>query len=55
MKNPYTTIAGYLTIGITIASYLVQFASTHVWPPSIMDLVALVAGLGLVLAKDGGH
>jgi hypothetical protein len=55
VKNPYTTIAGYLTIAITVAQYLVSFASTHTWPPSAMDIVALIAGIGLVLAKDGGH
>lgn len=55
MKNPYTTIAGYLTIILAVGTYLLQFAQTHVWPPSVVDIIGLIAGLGLVLAKDGGH
>ena len=55
IKNPYTTIPGYLAIIVAVCNYLIQFAASHVWPPSVVDIFGLIVGIGLVLAKDGGH
>jgi len=55
MKNPYTTILGYGSIAIAVIQYLVGFAGSHVWPPSVSEILFLIVGLLGVVAKDGGH
>jgi hypothetical protein len=55
MKNPYTTILGYGSIAVAVIQYLMGFASSHVWPPSVSEVLFLVIGVMGVFAKDGGH
>lgn len=56
LKNPKTTIAGYLVLLGSISTI-----AAHVMIGqglSVQDLTALVtalAGVGLVLSSDGGH
>ena len=56
MKNPKTTIAGYLTIGASIIGVIAHVLSSGgVSTSDIQALLAIIPGLALIAAKDGGH
>lgn len=51
MNNINTTIAGFLTLGLTIASFLVKNPDTKA---VLMGLATAMASGGLVAARDAG-
>lgn len=56
MKNPKTTVAGYLILlaaVATVAAHLLTGAGLG--QTDIGAVVAAVTGLGLIGASDGGH
>jgi hypothetical protein len=55
LQNPKTTILGYLLILASVISYGATFFQNHTWPPDLPTIMAFIAGLAAVFAKDGGH
>lgn len=56
MKNPKTTIAGYLILAASLATVAAHLLSGAGFGASdIGAVVTAVGGLGLVGASDGGH
>lgn len=56
MKNPRTTIAGYLVIAGALAYGVAHFLSTGtIDAETLKAVVTAVAGTGLVAGADGGH
>lgn len=56
MKNPKTTIAGYLVVLAAVATVAAHLLSgAGLGQSDIAALVAAVTGLGLIGASDGGH
>lgn len=56
MKNPKTTIAGYLVLLgslSTVGAHLMTGQGLSV--QDLMAVVTALAGVGLVLSSDGGH
>ena len=53
MSNPKTTVGGYLLILAAIISAFGKVMVGHM--PEMTDFTLFVMGLGLVVAKDGGH
>lgn len=52
MKNPKTTVAGALTIFVGVANAIVGFVHTGAFGGSGENLALIVAGVGLLSAKD---
>ncbi len=55
MQNPKTTMAGYLVLGASILSLAAKFVGGGVDVGAIQEVLAALAGLGLISARDGGH
>lgn len=55
MKNPGTTVIGYLVLCGTLARFVMSLASGTVDATILHDVAGAFAGVGLILAKDGGH
>lgn len=56
MKNPKTTIAGYLILLASVATVAAHLLSgAGLGQADIGAVVAAVSGLGLIGASDGGH
>ncbi len=57
MSNPFTTIVGYAIIGIVAVYVLFGWGIGNPMPLKevLSELAVALAGLGLVVAKDGGH
>ena len=58
MNNPKTTIAGYLTIAIavlTVAVHILTAGFGSLGAADIGAVMAALAGVGLISAKDGSH
>ena len=53
MKNKKTTVAGYLTLAGAGLVIIAQLINGEI--PDIPMLMAAIAGLGLINARDGGH
>ncbi len=53
MINPKTTILGYLAIIGAVVSIAQKLLTGNA--PSAEDIGGLVAGIGLIAARDGGH
>lgn len=56
MKNPKTTIAGYLILlasVVTVAAHVLTGAGLS--QADLGAVVAAISGLGLIGASDGGH
>lgn len=52
MKNPKTTITGYLTIFVGVANAILGFVKTGSFGSSGENLALILAGIGLLNAKD---
>lgn len=55
-QNPKTTTLGYIALGITAASYVVQSLQAH--GPGMVtftQVLGILIGLAGVFSKDGGH
>lgn len=56
MKNPKTTIAGYLMVLAAVATVVAHVLSgSGLGQTDIAAVVAAIGGLGLINASDGGH
>ena len=56
MKNPKTTVAGYLTIAASIIGIIAHVLSSGgIGMSDIQALLGILAGFGLIAAQDGGH
>jgi hypothetical protein len=57
MNNPFTTVVGYAIIGIVAIYVLFGWGIGNPMPLKdlLSELVTALAGLGLVLSRDGGH
>lgn len=55
MQNPKTTLPGYLVLGASALSFAARLLSGGLDAGAIQDLLAALAGVGLISAKDGGH
>lgn len=56
MKNPKTTIAGYLVIAGAVLYGIARFLQTgNIDANTLNAVVAALAGTGLVAGADGGH
>ena len=56
MKNPKTTIAGYLVLAASIVTVVAHFLTAGSLNQTDMAaVIAAIAGLGLIGASDGGH
>ncbi|MEK6710589.1 MAG: hypothetical protein AABZ64_08415 [Nitrospinota bacterium] len=55
MQNPKTTLAGYLVLGASALSFAARLLAGGLAAAALQDLLAALAGLGLISAKDGGH
>ena len=53
MNNPKTTIGGYLLILAAVMSAIAKLIAGQL--PEISDGSMLITGIGLIMAKDGGH
>ena len=54
MKNPKTTIVGYLLLLAAVVQVVVGLLSGTVDTISIQHVIEAVTGLGLIGASDGG-
>jgi hypothetical protein len=58
MKNPKTTVAGYLTLAIAILTtvyHVLTGGFSAIGSQDIPAVLAALAGIGLISASDGGH
>jgi hypothetical protein len=56
MKNPKTTIAGYMLIVGGVFTIIAHFLSNgSVSMADLNSLIVIIGGGGLVAASDGGH
>mgnify|MGYP001558692558 CR=1 FL=1 len=56
VNNPYTTISGYAALlGAAVMAAMEFKQSRVVSPGTLTALLAALAGVGLISAKDGGH
>ena len=55
MVNPKTTVAGYCLIGAAVLTAAGHALTGGLTMADVQSLIAGLAGLGLVMAKDGGH
>jgi hypothetical protein len=58
VKNPKTTIAGYITLTIavlTVVSHVLTAGIGGLGAGDIAAIMAALAGVGLIAASDGGH
>ena len=55
MKNPYTTIAGYLTLAATLVAYFGGWLPAQAGHINLTGVMGLLIGVIGILAKDGGH
>lgn len=56
IKNPWTTIPGYLTlIGAVVLAVAHCMQGNCLGAGDITVLMGAMAGIGLISAKDGGH
>lgn len=55
-QNPKTTTLGYIALGITAASYVVQSLQAH--GPGMVtftQVLGILIGLAGIFSKDGAH
>jgi hypothetical protein len=56
MKNPKTTVAGYLILLASVATVAAHLLSgSGLGQTDIAAVVTAITGLGLIGASDGGH
>lgn len=56
MKNPKTTIAGYLVLLAAVATVAAHVLSgSGIGSADIGAVVAAISGIGLINSGDGGH
>jgi len=58
MRNPKTTIAGYLALAIAIlttAQHVLTGGFGALGAQDLPAIMAALAGVGLIAASDGGH
>lgn len=55
MTNPKTTVAGYLLIVASVATAASHFLTGGLTSADLSSVLAALAGIGLVMSKDGGH
>lgn len=53
MKNPKTTVGGYLLILAAITSAIGKLIMGQL--PDMTEGTMLISGIGFIMAKDGGH
>lgn len=53
MANPKTTIGGYLLVLAAVMSSIAKLIAGQL--PDTNDGAMLISGIGLIMAKDGGH
>ena len=54
MNHPKTTVAGYLVVAAAVISFIAKFMSGGIDATSIQEIIAALAGVGLVASSDGG-
>ena len=54
MNNPKTTIAGYFVVGAALLSLVAKFFGGGIDAMAIQEVIAALAGVGLVASSDGG-
>ena len=54
MNHPKTTIAGYLVVAAAVISFIAKFMSGGIDATAIQEIIAALAGVGLVASSDGG-
>ncbi|MBI3126729.1 MAG: hypothetical protein HYZ11_03900 [Candidatus Tectomicrobia bacterium] len=55
MLNPKTTLPGYLILAASVLSFAAKILAGGVDAAAIQDILAALAGIGLISARDGGH
>ena len=55
LANPKTTAAGYLLIVAAVATAGSHFLTGGLTSADLSAVLAALAGIGLVMSKDGGH
>ena len=55
MKNPKTTIAGYLLVITSLATMVAHVLTGDINVMDIQNIVGALAGIGLISAQDGGR
>jgi hypothetical protein len=53
IENPKTTIGGYLLIIAAVISACGKLIAGQL--PDMADATMVISGIGLIMAKDGGH
>ncbi len=55
MKNPKTTIAGYLLVLTSVVTMIAHMLTGEIGIMDIQNIVGALAGIGLISAQDGGR
>lgn len=55
MKNPKTTIAGYLVLLASIATVAAHVLTGGITSADLAAIPAALTGIGLIGSSDGGH
>ena len=55
MRNPKTTLPGYLVLAASMLSLAAKLLAGGLDAAAIQDILAALAGIGLIGAHDGGH
>ncbi len=55
LNNPKTTIAGYFLLGAAVLTVVAHMMTGAGITGDLPALIAALAGVGLVAARDGGH
>ena len=55
MKNPKTTIAGYLVLGASVISFAAKILGGGLDAGAIQEVMTALGGIGLITAHDGSH
>lgn len=54
MQNPKTTIAGYILIVSSLLTLVSHYITGDFSMLDLQNLMSALAGVGLIMAKDGG-
>ena len=55
LSHPKTTVVGYLTLAIVILTNVVAILKGNWAGVDMQSVLGALAGVGLVVASDGGH
>ena len=55
MKNPKTTISGYLVLTVSILSLVTHWMNGTFGAQDVQAVLGALGGVGLIVASDGGH